>query len=114
MLLCDNTNKLHEFRISKYDSKYRINEDFLKEDWTSISDVGKIFNGEELTYSEYEQTENRYLKLIEEICSVLKLNQIMITDIEDCWGVCKYHNSEIVTSVEQIIDIVKDCLREKY
>ena len=105
---------LYEFRISKYDSRFRINEVYCKEDWTSIGDIGKKFGGKEFTYSEYEQTECRYLKLVEEICSELDVTQMKITDLEDRSGECDYQNGATLTSVKQITNLVKDCLREKY
>ena len=47
---------MHHLRFSKYDIKYR-NElgHYLRDDWTSISDVGKVCEDELLTMEEYEK-----------------------------------------------------------
>ena len=50
----------YEFRISKYNRVFG-QEYFLDDDWTSISDIGKVFKGRVLTYSAYEHLENQYL-----------------------------------------------------
>ena len=44
--------------ISKYDIKYR-NElgVYLRDDWTSFFDIGKVWEGELLTREEYERVE---------------------------------------------------------
>ncbi len=49
--------------ITKYNPIYR-NElgHYLKDEWTSISDIGTIYNGIEFTFDEYVKVENLYVK----------------------------------------------------
>ena len=100
--------------VSKYDNSYRKNGVFLREDWTSISDVGKMFNGEVLKYSEYEYFENLYLSVIEKICLELGVSKMRITDIEDPYNLCVYRSGDVLVGIDAIIDVARDCLREKF
>ena len=57
--------------ISKYDIKYR-NElgVYLRDDWTSFFDIGKVWEGELLTREEYERVEKNYLDALLDIIPV--------------------------------------------
>ena len=35
---------MKEYRISKYDPQFRVNGAYQKNEWTSISDIGKVFD----------------------------------------------------------------------
>lgn len=106
--------KMYEFRISKYNNDHRKNGAFLRDEWTSFSDIGKPFNGKKLNYSEYAYTENLYLSLIEKICSLLNVSQMQITELEDYSNICPYSNGRIVDSINEIVKVAQDCLREQY
>lgn len=107
-------NHMYEFRISKYNYAYRQNGIFMKEDWTSISDVGKVYGGKKFTYREYESVEAKYLSLIKLICNELKISHMQITDLEDYSYKCSYSNGTVLKSIDDILNVAKDCLREKY
>lgn len=52
---------MHEFRITKYDPDLRDADGrFLKEDWTSVSDIGRTFLGTVLSEESYKAVELRY------------------------------------------------------
>ena len=45
---------MYSWRIAKYNPKYRNNKGaFVKNEWTSFSDIDKIFNGKKLTLENY-------------------------------------------------------------
>ncbi|PIE84925.1 hypothetical protein CSA08_04665 [Candidatus Gracilibacteria bacterium] len=50
---------MKHYRIIKYNL-----ENDLSFDWSSFSDIGKIFNGERLSYDSYIDIENLYIELI--------------------------------------------------
>lgn len=56
----------YRFRVTKYDPRLR-NESgaFIGDDWTCISEIGQVFNGQALTRERYEQVEAAYLKAAE-------------------------------------------------
>jgi hypothetical protein len=48
----------YQFRVTKYDPGLRDRTGaFTGHDWTSITEVGKAFNGRFLTQQHYEQVE---------------------------------------------------------
>lgn len=49
----------YRIRFSKYDIKYRnVLGHYLRDDWTSIWDVGKVCEGVLVTLEEYERAES--------------------------------------------------------
>lgn len=76
-------NTMHYLRFSKYDIKYR-NElgHYLRDDWTSISDVGKVCEDELLTMEEYERVEKNYLNTLHDIAQTVGATQFQINGIE--------------------------------
>ena len=68
-------------------NKYIVfKSDFRKVDnideWTSFSDIGKIFNNKVLTMDEYLLIENKYLKFIEDLLNECNVKQLTIKSIE--------------------------------
>lgn len=106
--------RLYEFRISKYDHKYRTDGVYLKEEWTSISDVGKVFEGKMFTSAEYEHYESLYLSFIESVCAQLDIAEMVVSCLEDYNSICSYNNDASIKGINAIIEVARDCLREKY
>lgn len=53
---------MFEFRITKYDPCLRSPDGaYARDDWTSIRDVGCVFDGVPLTVAEYERVERAYV-----------------------------------------------------
>ena len=50
-----------EYRITKYNPANRINGAYMSDEWTSISDIGKVFNGIILSQDTYLKTEKAYI-----------------------------------------------------
>lgn len=78
------------YRITKYSPEYR-NENgvYTKEDWTSCSDIGRQFDGKILTAEEYYDTEQRYIRVIEDIFCENEVGSLQIKDLE-----CRYNVEE--------------------
>ncbi len=103
---------MNTFRVSKYDNQFRHNGIYQKNEWTSISDIGRLFDGVEFSVIEYERTENNYLKFITKICGQLGVNRMQIVGYEDYLKLCSYHEGQILETVSEICNVAKDCLRE--
>jgi hypothetical protein len=71
------------WRITKYNPKFR-NElgHYQKKEWTSVSDIGKIFEGKQLTVEEYLNTENLYINSIDYFITALKLSGLKVEELE--------------------------------
>ncbi|MGM9552534.1 MAG: hypothetical protein ACI3XA_09805 [Clostridia bacterium] len=65
---------MNYYRITKYDPKLRDEKGhYLLDEWTSIFDVGKVFNEKLVTMEDYLKCENGY---IQAIVTVLKDNSV--------------------------------------
>lgn len=74
---------MYSWRITKYNPKFRNNKGvYTKDEWTSLSDIGKIFNGKKLTLNDYIKIESSYIKSIISFIKVLKIPYLIITDLE--------------------------------
>lgn len=73
---------MYKYRITKYNPQFRNDEGiYLKEDWTAISDIGKVFNGKELTIESYKKTEDSYISVIRLIMEYLNVPYLTVTDV---------------------------------
>ena len=107
-------NKKHYYRISKYDPQFRINGVFTKNEWTSIYDVGNIFEGTKFTMNEYLIVEKNYLLAIEKIMDNTHTKSLTISKLADYQGHCNYRKGQRLHQKKDILSVVRDCLREKY
>lgn len=74
----------HSWRITKYDPKKRNSQGWFFEDtWTSYSDIGSIYQGEKLTYNEYEQVESLYTKAIILVMESLNITHLQVKGLEN-------------------------------
>ncbi len=74
---------MHSWRITKYNPAFRDERGaYLKDEWTSVSDVGAIYDGDAFTYEAYRKVEDAYvstaLKFVSEAC----LDSLTITYLE--------------------------------
>ena len=83
---------MKKFRITKYNPLFR-NEfgEYIRDEWTSIYDIGKKFHDEILTEALYVEKENAYIQTIElllannslRLMKVVKLEKNLHRDIYD-------------------------------
>lgn len=75
-------NKRDRFSITKYDPRFR-NElgHYQKEDWTSVSDIGEIYDNSVLTYEKYLQIEMQYIRAVFLCLDFFESKSVKITHI---------------------------------
>lgn len=101
-----------EFRISKYNPQNRNNDGaYLKDEWTSVSDIGKKFNGVALEKQEYLRVENNYINFVCDVLSTLKISSVKLEKQEPK---NKYKATNIEVFGEQFRQILQDNLRENF
>ncbi|MEL7147662.1 MAG: hypothetical protein AAFO69_14900 [Bacteroidota bacterium] len=54
--------RLYAKAIVKYDPKFYNEGVYTKDEWTAISNIGKFFDGKELTMASYRSMENKYVE----------------------------------------------------
>ena len=58
---------MYKYRITKYNPQYRDDKDiFMKNEWTSYTDIGKIYNEHIFLKEEYLSIVNQKIKELEE------------------------------------------------
>lgn len=71
------------FRVSKYDPSLRLpNGAYQRDEWTSVSDVGRVFEGRVVTCSEYLLAEASYVQAVHCFMNQLGLRTLRVTGLE--------------------------------
>ncbi|HDK7166223.1 TPA: hypothetical protein PTV44_000026 [Clostridium botulinum] len=71
------------YRISKYNPKFRDEYGcYIKQEWTSISDVDEDINGAKVSLEEYLDTESRYIKVLNNILNDLSIEYLYVMELE--------------------------------
>ena len=99
------------YRISKYNPKFRDKFGaFTIREWTSISDVGRIYGGKTFTMQDYFQTENQYINCFLELLNLAHCGTLKVHSLE-CQN-SEWHEGEIL-SIPGIELFARQCLREQ-
>ncbi len=73
---------METYQITKYDpSKRDSNGHYPIDEWTAISDIGKIYNNLVFTKNDYLDVENRYISAINDIARHCALEQFKVQDL---------------------------------
>ena len=73
---------MKRYRISKYSDYVFKFTNWLDNEWTDYSDIGKIFHGKELTQEEYLRVENSYLRVILDILEHINICELKLKNCE--------------------------------
>ena len=117
---------MNSWRISKYNPAFRNERGaYLKDEWTSVSDIGKSFDGEVLTLEEYRRIESAYVSTALSFLSETGLEALTIKKLEtygilelrvgDLWGITfdpKLCREGMVISGDTLTDVCRLVLRE--
>lgn len=72
----------YQWRITKYNPNFRdARGAYLREDWTSLYDIEKIYNQEVFTITEYSRVEEMYVEAIIYFLDSLALDSVQIIDL---------------------------------
>ncbi|MDQ2088173.1 hypothetical protein RBH29_17255 [Herbivorax sp. ANBcel31] len=121
---------MFSWRISKYNPLYRDKTGaYKKDEWTSFYDIGKIFDGKELTYDTYIATENAYVEAVVSFMDSTKITSLTVKSLEkhskDIQFTCSdtHHHNEmedlykkinngIVLEIQDIVFLCRLILRD--
>jgi hypothetical protein len=119
---------MNGWRITKYNPAFRDGRGaYLKDEWTSVSDVGKSFEGAVLTFEEYRKIEDAYVSTAVSFVSEAGLDSLTITYLET-YGVSESRAEELrdiafdpklakkgmTLSREAVADVCRLVLRETF
>ena len=110
---------MQRLRVSKYNKSYR-NElgHYLRDDWTSIGDVGRVCEGELVTMEEYERVENNYLKTLREVADLFAVSDFEVRSLEiyPSFGIKNLGfplMNDMTIPVDNFLELAKRTLREE-
>ncbi|MFP7723608.1 hypothetical protein [Lysobacter sp. A3-1-A15] len=105
---------MFEFRVTKYDPKFRsVEGSYARDDWTSVSDVGKSFEGKVLAREEYDRTENAYLAAAEAFLVEAGVQTVFVRGLEDPDGCFPQYREGAALPPQQIAPLLSLLLREQ-
>jgi hypothetical protein len=77
------TVELFLYRISKYNPGNRNKKgEYQADEWTSVSDIGKLFNGQMLDINTYRSAEDTYINAVALLMRHFGLNTMFISGLE--------------------------------
>ena len=83
----------------------------MADEWTSFSDIGKVFNGTTLSQDAYLRTEQAYIDCCIELIEKAKIPTLSIQQAE-------YHTGNVrfpagISNTQEIRQVITACLREQ-
>ena len=104
-------SKLKQYRVTKYDPANRVNGEYTKDEWTSMYDVGRSYNGKVFTFEEYLKVEKSYLDVIKDVLKELDIKAVEVRQGERIFSAL---NNSVVNSREEVLMIARGVLREDF
>lgn len=75
---------VYEFRIMKYAPAFRdATGAYTRDEWTSLSDIGRSFGGIPLTREEYQRVENAYVTVATAFFREARASTFVVRDLEN-------------------------------
>lgn len=103
---------LNEYRISKYDPRYRVDGKYIRNEWSSVADIGRTFCDGVLSEQECRLTINRYCQCAKDILQTAGVDYLTISDLEEYDSHLLWQNGQVL-DLDDIVAVIKDCLWER-
>ena len=100
-----------EYRITKYNPTNRINDVYMADEWTSFSDIGKVFGGTILSQSAYLKTEQAYIDCCINLIEKAKIAKLYIKQAEYYTENVRFPST--IFNTQEIRQVITACLREQ-
>ena len=100
-----------EYRITKYNPINRINGVYMADEWTSFSDIGKVFGDTILSQDAYLKTEQAYIDCCIELIEKAKISKLYIKQAEYYTENVRFSSS--ISNTQEIRQVITACLREQ-
>lgn len=99
------------FRLTKYDPRLRDADGAYRvDDWTSISDVGRIFAGRALTADDYQRVEDAYVAAISAAHEDCGAPALFARDVESRQEFALAEHEPLAGP--RLAEVIRGCLRE--
>jgi len=104
---------MFQYRVTKYDPRIR-NSGGTYTEWTSVSDIGKSFDGVPLTEPEYQRVESAYVGVAVEFLRESGVQSLTVRCLENYGGAILAFEDHEALSLEQLAAILPRVLREEF
>ncbi|MEK6190268.1 MAG: hypothetical protein N2A99_04670 [Carnobacterium alterfunditum] len=107
---------MKSIRVTKYNPQNSDEEGLytLLDEWTSISDVGKMYHGQIFTMEQYLVAEEKYIRAVRLLMQKTSVNQLKLLDLENHSYKTALNLSEGKTiPISLVSELVKMILREE-
>ncbi|MFA6289845.1 MAG: hypothetical protein WC661_20885 [Opitutaceae bacterium] len=105
---------MNQYRITKYNPKFRdARGAYMKPDWTSMSDVGRSFDGVTLEKEEYLATESAYIDSVMGFISEDQISALRAVGVENHRKVITPKEAHLVCAAD-LPEIIRSILREEF
>lgn len=106
---------MFEFRVTKYDPAHRDRWGaYTRDEWTSVSDIGRAFGGQVLTEAEYQRVEDAYAAAVAAFLREAEVSSLAIGGLENYGGVPLPFAEGSPVGRAQVGEVVRRVLREKF
>lgn len=102
---------MNEYRVTKYDPSFRVNDRYISDEWTSIADVGRSFDGQNFCMEDYEQAEKRHIDFLCELADMCGAFSLRVNALETHCSVS--YQEEQTISRKELSAIIRANLREQ-
>jgi len=102
----------YSWRITKFDPKFRDKYGrYIKNDWTSISDVNKVVNGQILSFESYLHVEDKYVQAVLDFSKYFSVPSLKIVGLEKYSETLKVSNERWYTEeLKKVYSLIEEGL----
>jgi hypothetical protein len=98
--------RLLNYRVTKYNPKYRdARGEYQRNEWTSFSDLGKIFDDAELTVPEYICIEDAYIGSIHAFMDAVGIDSLKVSRLENRYQLTEHDRRYAELYSDQMIAV---------
>ena len=106
---------MHQFRVTKYDPAFRDAAGaYTQHDWTSFSDIGRLFGGVTLSDVEYLRVESAYIETAMKFFREDNAPALRVVGIENSIRSGNAPTEGLLLSVEDLANVCRSVLRDEF
>jgi hypothetical protein len=104
-----------EYRVSKYNPALRDSSGaYTVEEWTSVSDIGRSFDGVNLTQAEYQRVESAYVSAALAFLGESGVSELKVQELENPQGLRLEIEEGSTLPLERAAEVIRALLREEF
>jgi hypothetical protein len=106
---------LFEYRVTKYDPAFRdASGAYIRDEWTSVSDIGRSFGAAVLTCDAYQRVEDAYVAVALAFLREAGVSGLTIAGLENHSELPLSFGEGSLLLPEQTGEVIRQVLREKF